>query len=503
MFISGNPRKVFLLNLTKKNKKGLFIMAMTKGFLTRAWTLLLLAILGGGLLLSACGDATATSSPAATTAAGGTAAKTTAASGTTAQTTTASGTTAQTTAAGGTAAKTTAASAGDTGATISFWTRDSDKDLVEPLVKAYNDTHKNQVKLTIIPAEQFVPKFGTAVAGDSAPDVVAIDLIYTPTFSAANQLVDITDKAKALPYLDKLSPSHMRLSTYKDKIYALPFSAEGSVLIYNKGLFKQAGLDPEKPPTTWAEIQSASKKITALGNGIYGFYFSGACGGCNVFTFLPYVWANGGDVLNPEGTKATWTDPKVKEAFNFYHQLWADKQVPQGAKVDAGTDFLNAFTSGKIGMSGTGAFAIGTLKTKYPNVDFGVTYLPGQTGGKSSFAGGDNIGIPKGSKHVNEAFDFISWFLSDDTQVEQVAKNGGVPVRTDLSNNKYSQQDPRYIVVSNAMALGRTPYSLKYNELFNDPNGPWLAAFQKAVLDGNLDEAMKNAQDQFTKILGQ
>ena len=466
-------------------------MAMTKRFLTRAWTLLLLGIMFGVLMLSACGDSTATPTTATTAAA------TTAAAGavTTAVVAATTAASAATTAA--------AASAGDTGATISFWTRDSDKDLVEPLVKAYNGTHKNQVKLTIIPADQFVTKFGTAVAGDSAPDVVAIDLIYTPTFSAANQLVDITDKAKALPYFDKLSPSHMRLSNYKDRIFALPFSAEGSVLIYNKGLFKQAGLDPEKPPTTWAEIQSASKKITALGNGTYGFYFSGACGGCNVFTFLPYIWANGGDVLNADGNKATWTDPKVKEAFTFYHQLWADNQVPQGAKVDAGTDFLNAFTSGKIGMSGTGAFAIGTLKTKYPNVDFGVTYLPGQNGGKSSFAGGDNIGIPKGSKHVNEAFDFISWLLSDDTQVEQVAKNGGVPVRTDLASNKYSQQDPRYIVVSNAMALGRTPYSLKYNELFNDANGPWLAAFQKAVLDGNIDDAMKNAQDQFTKILGQ
>ncbi|QBD82942.1 ABC transporter substrate-binding protein [Ktedonosporobacter rubrisoli] len=385
--------------------------------------------------------------------------------------------------------------------TISFWIRNSDQNFVTPLVKAYNASHKNQVKLTTIPDSNFVTKFGTALASNTAPDVIAIDLIYLPAFDAANQMTDITNFAHKLPYFDKLSPSHIRLATYNDKVYGLPFSAEGSVMIYNKDLFRKAGLDPNKPPTTWQEIEDYSKKITALGNDIKGFYFPGRCAGCNAFTLLPLIWASGGDVLNSDGTQATMTSPAVKDALTFYHRLWSENQIAPGARVDDGTNFLNAFTTGKIGMTGTGAFSIATIKNQYPNIDFGITPLPGEKGGTASFAGGDTIGVPRGSKHATEAYDFISWCLSDDVQLNQYAKNNQIPVRTDLSSNPYSQKDPRYQTVANAMAKGRTPYSVHYNQLFNDANGPWIAAIQKAVFDGQVDQALNTAQQQFTQIL--
>src|SRR5260221_754238 len=384
---------------------------------------------------------------------------------------------------------------------MSFWSRDSDEALVRGLVKAWNASHPNQIEVTIIPAADFVTKIGTAVAGGAAPDIMAIDLIYVPAFAAADQLTEITDMAKALPYFDKLSPSHVRLATYKDKLYGLPFSAEASVLMWNKGLFKQAGLDPEKGPTTWDEIYNDAKKITALGNGNYGYYFSGACAGCNAFTFAPLIWASGGDILSKDYSQPTLTDPKVKATLEFYHKMWAEKLIPEGAKVDTGNDFFNAFQTGKIGMVGTGAFAQGTLKANHPEIEFGVTYLPGQTGGKSSFAGGDSIAIPKGSKYVKEAFEFIQWSLSDDVQLEQFAKNSQLPVRTDLAKNKYFYSHPRLELNAEAMGLVLTPYSLKYNELFNDANGPWLAMLQSAIFDGKVDDAITTAQAAFTQIM--
>ena len=198
-------------------------------------------------------------------------------------------------------------------------------------------------------------KVGASVGAGAPPDLMAVDLIYVPQFAAANQLTDITDLAKALPYFDKLSPSHVRLATYEDKIFGLPFNAEGSYLMYNKGLFKEAGLDPEKPPTTWAEIADAAKKITALGNDNYGYYFSGACAGCNAFTFLPLMWASGGDVLSADGTTRDAHGPRPsKQRWSSTSQMWADGSIPAGAQADTGTDFANAFTTGKIGMVGTG-----------------------------------------------------------------------------------------------------------------------------------------------------
>jgi len=397
-----------------------------------------------------------------------------------------------------------AAGAAEGGAEVTFWARDSARVLVDPLIEEFNKSHNFKIKPTFIPADQFVQKFSTAMAGGQGPDLIAVDLIYMPAYSAAEQMTDISDFAKALPFYDKLIPSHMRLGTYNGKIYSVPFNAEGSVLVYNKNLFKQAGLDPEKPPTNWTEMEEYAKKITALGNGTSGFYFSGACAGCNAFTVLPYVWASGGDVLSEDGKQATLTNPSVKATLEFLRRMWEGKQIPETAKVDTGTEFLNAFTTGKIGMSGTGAFAIATLKSKHPNVDFGVAPLPGQKGGSASFAGGDTIAIPAGSKRVNEAQEFLTWFLSEDVQVNIIAKNGGLPLRLDLVENEHSKKDPRYVTVARAMfEQGRTPYVLPYNEIFNDPNGPWLAMLQKAIFDGQIDPAIGEAQQRFTEILSQ
>jgi len=387
------------------------------------------------------------------------------------------------------------------GATMSFWTRDSNQEQVRKLVDAWNESHENKIEVTVIPASEYMTKVGASVGAGAPPDLMAVDLIYVPQFAAAGQLTDITDLAKGLPYFEQLSPSHVRLATYDGKIFGLPFNAEGSYLIYNKGLFEQAGLDPENPPKTWAEIADAAAKIRALGEDIYGFYFSGSCAGCNAFTFLPLIWANGGDVLSEDGATATLTDPSVAGALELYRQMWADDLIPAGAQADTGTDFANAFTTGKIGMAGTGAFAINNIKTNFPEIDFGATFLPGAEGGESSFAGGDSIAIPAGSKYPNEAFEFIQWATSDEVQLEYYAKLNNLPVRTDLAENEFFAADPRLTTAAQAMAMGKTPYTVVYNQLFNDANGPWLKMIQTAVFDGDVEGAVNTAQEEFTKIL--
>ncbi len=390
------------------------------------------------------------------------------------------------------------------GVTLTLWSRSANEAFVRQLVDAWNADHTNQIEPTIIPSDQFITRVGTGFAAGEVPDILPIDLIYVPAFAKAGQLTEISALTESLDYFDQLSPSHVRLAGYEDGLYALPFTAEGSVLLYNKGLFEQAGLDPEQPPTTWQEIYDAAVAINALGNDTYGFYFSGSCAGCNAFTYLPLIWASGGDVLSEDGTEATIdSDPAVRAALEFYKQLWDEGLVPPGSQADSGTDFLNAFTGGSIGMAGSGAFSISVLKNDYPDIDFGLTFLPGQEGGASSFAGGDSIAIPAGAQHVEEAFEFISWALSDEVQLDQYAATGQLPVRIDLAENEYFEEDPRLTVNAEAMALGRTPYSFVYNNLFNDPNGPWLQMIQTAVFQGDVDGAIATAQQRFTEILAE
>jgi multiple sugar transport system substrate-binding protein len=283
----------------------------------------------------------------------------------------------------------------------------------------------------------------------------------------------------------------------------LPFSAEASVLYYNKDLFTKAGLDPNKPPKTYDEVKAAAQKIRALGKDYYGYYFSGACGGCLIFAAMPYLWAAGGDLLQGEGSNAKpiiATSPGVKEGLTFFKDMWDSGVVLPGAKSDSGANFNGPFQSGKVGMYGAGAFAAGTLASD-KKLNFDITPLPGKTAGQTgSFAGGDEIAIPTGSKNKDAAWKFIKWATDVEAQTA-LGKLGPVPVRTDVASGTYAKQSPYNVLLAKEMIEGKTVYSTHYNDLINSNNGPWVQMFQQAVFAGDVDGAIQKGQQQFEQIL--
>ncbi|ASP75677.1 sugar ABC transporter substrate-binding protein (plasmid) [Sinorhizobium meliloti] len=384
--------------------------------------------------------------------------------------------------------------------TISMWVRSGIGDSFKEVVEAYNAGHENKVELTEVPFAELVQKYATAIAGGQAPDALSLDLIYTPAFAAAGQLEDLTDWSKALPYFNSLSPSHVKLGTYEDKIYGLPLTVETSIFAWNKDLYKKAGLDPEKAPKTWEEITANAEKIRALGGDTYGFYFSGGgCGGCMIFTFTPLTWGAGADILSADGKTATLDTPQMRKAVDIYRNMVEKDLVPAGAASDNGVNFLS-FTNGKIGQQSLGAFAIGTLVTQHPEIDFGVTLIPGVDGKPSSFAGGDNFVVTKGTPKLEEVKEFLEYTYSPEGQ-KIMAKFGSLPTRGDIANEVLEGLDPRLKVGMEAIAVAQTPYTLQFNDLINSANGPWATFTNAAIYGDDVDGAFSNAQDEMQSII--
>ncbi|PII39704.1 ABC transporter substrate-binding protein [Sinorhizobium meliloti CCBAU 01290] len=383
--------------------------------------------------------------------------------------------------------------------TISMWVRSGIGDSFKEVVKAYNAGHENKVELTEVPFAELVQKYATAIAGGQAPDALSLDLIYTPAFAAAGQLEDLTDWSKALPYFNSLSPSHVKLGTYEDKIYGLPLTVETSIFAWNKDLYEKAGLDPEKAPKTWQEITANAEKIRALGGDTYGFYFSGGgCGGCMIFTFTPLTWGAGADILSADGKTATLDTPQMRKAVDIYRNMVEKDLVPAGAASDNGVNFLS-FTNGKIGQQSLGAFAIGTLVTQHPEIDFGVTLIPGVDGKPSSFAGGDNFVVTKGTPRLEEVKEFLEYTYSPEGQ-KIMAKFGSLPTRGDIANEVLEGLDPRLKVGMEATPR-QTPYTLQFNDLINSANGPWATFTNAAIYGDDVDGAFSNAQDEMQSII--
>lgn len=386
------------------------------------------------------------------------------------------------------------------------WERSGgNKQMVDLLVCAWNTANPSRpINLTYITHDQMVPKIAQAIASGDVPDLMGMDLIYAPQFASAGQLEDVTDMIGADPSLATASPGHIAVATWQNRLYGVPLYADVSVLFWNKELFRQAGLDPEVPPTNLTELHDMAARITALGNGVYGYYLPGNCAGCNIFTFAPMIWAsNPANKIEPAqcGDEPLVGD-NLKTVLQWARTMHQEGQIDPAAQAENGATFANQFGSGKVGIMGTGNFNVVLAKQQNPNIDLGVTLIPGlETGQVASFAGGDIVAIPKGSKRVADAVDFERFILSPDTQVEVYSKAGNMTTRSDMAENKYSLADPFNADLAKAIPVSRTPYTLKFFELVNSPQGPWLQMLQRVYYtNDDLDQVIADTRSQMIAI---
>jgi multiple sugar transport system substrate-binding protein len=387
---------------------------------------------------------------------------------------------------------------GDDGSTITMWTRAATQAQSERLVQAYNAKHKNTVELTVIPTDNYQARIAAAAGGKNLPDVFGSDVIYAPNYTSQGLYLDITDRLDELPFKDGLAPSHMRLGTYEDAQYTVPHTLDLSVLFWNKDLYRKAGLDPEQPPTTLQEFADHARTVREeIGGKTYGTHFGGNCPGCYLFTMWPSVWAAGEDIMNEDGTESTMDTPAMAETFRIYGDLFRDGVTNPPTRGEQGPTWTGFFGEGNIGVMPMPSTMLGTMPA---DLDIGVAPIPGPDGGESTFVGGDVIGISSTSENADAAWHFLSWTLSEEAQVEVMAKNKDVVARTDLADNKYSAEDERVQLINELVEKGKTPYSLNFGEVYNDPTGPWLKVARDAVF-GNPEQTLPQGAETLTDAL--
>ena len=388
--------------------------------------------------------------------------------------------------------------------TLSIFARASSSNAAQHMIDLWNASHDDKIELTTIPDNQMVTKLATSVQAGDVPDLISFDLIYMPDFMRAGFLTDLTDELGADPNQAKVAQAFRDLATYEGRLYGTGFTPDVSILLYNKDLFRKAGLDPESPPTTLAQLEEYATKIRESDPNVYGYYFSGSCGGCNIFTQGPMMWASGAKLLPTSGEDTAMDGTGVREVLQMLQNMWNNGVIPESAEADTGANFQATFETGVIGMQGSGGFAIAALKANHPEIDFGIAALPGvNEGDASSFVGGDVIAIPVGAKNPELALEFIKWQLTDEAQLEGLAKNFILPSRSDLADNEYFQAEPRYITTAAAVGIGQTPWAFHFNDMVNADQSPWLTMIQVAVFDGDIDGAIEEARATMQSIAAQ
>jgi multiple sugar transport system substrate-binding protein len=271
----------------------------------------------------------------------------------------------------------------------------------------------------------------------------------------------------------------LRLGEHGGKQYQLPLAADISAVYLNRALFAETGLDAQKAPETWAAYVEQARKLVRPPER-WGSYL----GGSYAFTFLPWVWANGGDLFNADGTRCVFDSPPAVEALQLWVDLNQKWQVsPEENRTGAAHNATEMFTGGRVAMWMAGNTALPTYRRTAPGLDFGTALIPRPTaaGKHGAYAGGDTIGLLAGARHVDRAAELLAYVTGEAVQIDYLAREGYIPIRRDLYDNPYARQDPRLLAFTRALDVARTVYSAKWS-VVRRPDGPWQT---------NLDAAMR------------
>jgi ABC-type glycerol-3-phosphate transport system substrate-binding protein len=223
--------------------------------------------------------------------------------------------------------------------------------------------------------------------------------VFYTYFTDKNQVLDAGQAADITPYvntstvpnLNDIVPTALAAVTAGKTLYGLPTSNYTQGLIINRALFRQAGLNPDQPPTTWAQVEQDAKAITKLGHGIYGYgdYSAGNNGGWH---FSSEVFAEGGQMINPAGT-AAFNSAQGQAVLQALHQMrFVDHSMSPTQQLAWGT-LQKQMAANKLGMYIAAPDDIYNVIVPQDggNInDYGMGPLPSSTGTPAGSLSGGN-----------------------------------------------------------------------------------------------------------------
>jgi ABC-type glycerol-3-phosphate transport system substrate-binding protein len=224
------------------------------------------------------------------------------------------------------------------------------------------------------------PTFAAKLAAGTLPTVFEVPFTDARTLGENGQLADLTRYVKKLPYYSKYNPAVLAEgTTSKGKIVALPKGAYAQALHYNRKLFQQAGLNPNKPPATWGQVITDAK-IIAQKTGKAGYAEMGKNDNTAGWILTTVVYSLGGRMETGSGTsaKATLSNPLTVQALNMLKKMrWTDNSM--GSNFDLGwSDINQQFAAGNIGMYVSGSDVYTNL-VQASNIDpsiYGLAPIP-------------------------------------------------------------------------------------------------------------------------------
>ena len=366
---------------------------------------------------------------------------------------------------------------------ITFWNgfTGSDRETLEALVKEYNETNDKNIE---VQWDSFYQKLATALPVGEGPDILAMATERIGSYADPGALAAVDDIYSSGIVDETVVPETLKENLkYDGKYYGVPMNFATLLLYYNKTIFEEAGLDPEKAPETWEELEQYAQQIVEK-TGKYGFDMA-------VKDTTPMwcimLWGNGGDII--KDGKAVFNSPENVETVTRWAENIRDKKF--GPEVLTGGEIDKLFESQKLAMYFCGPWATNGFTNA--GIDYGVAQAP--KGPKEQVTQANAVGMymTSSSKNKEAVYDFFGWWNSKDTQVKWSLGTGFPPARTDIADDERMKENP-YIAEFAKPANESKMYLQQLTNFAEVDTQAIVPAFEKILLENaDVQEALDEA----------
>ncbi len=280
------------------------------------------------------------------------------------------------------------------------------------------------------PADGLFEKLTAALAGGKYPDVSFQFGPNVANLARSPKALDLTDAVEEEGWnWDEFYPPAREAVTIDGKVRAIPALIDSMAVVYNKKLFKEAGIDPPEAGWTWDDYRATAQKLTDAGKGHFGTGWPGVGDEDTTWRIWPLVWGAGGDVLAEGGDTVGYDgDSGLRALQTVQDMAQTDKSVYVDKTV--GSEKMYAvFNNGRMGMVPTGPWQLPEIVDN--KVDYGVVPMPTYDGEPVTISGPDTwMVFDNGDDRAAAATEFVRWLTQPEQDAVWDVKAGSLPLRS-------------------------------------------------------------------------
>ena len=382
---------------------------------------------------------------------------------------------------------------------------------VPRIIDGYCEAFQRETGITVKPVYsgfygETLTKAVTAIRGGSGPHfsvLLAAELHSLRDMDILAPVEDIDNSAQTKAWLSGFFPAFMANSLAEGKTWSVPFQRSTSIYFYNKAMFREAGLNPDAPPRTWAELVDAGRKLTRRegAGGRWGVQLATNHGTAQ-WTFGALCNQVNHKLMNEAGTEVYFNHPRAIEAASFWRDMAFTHQItPQG--VTEWATLAPNFLQGTAAMIWSTTGNLTNIRTN-AGFEFGVAGLPGKEAPRT-VVGGGNLYI---FKHANPAereavLRFARFLTSPELAADWCIRTGYLAVRPDAweteALKRYTAEFPPALVAKEQLPVAAGELSTYENQRVYKALNDNL----QALLTGSksAQQAMADAQAEADRVL--